>query len=414
MGEGVEMRVLQINSVCGIGSTGRIATDLAAVLEAEGHECYIAYGRESGIPENSKYIRIGTKMDNYLHVAKTRVFDRHGFGSKKATLAFIEEVKKLNPDVIHLQNIHGYYLNIEIFFNFLKEFNKKVIWTLHDCWAFTGHCSHFDYINCNKWVNGCRSCPLKKGYPSSLLVDNSRRNYREKKELFTGIDDLTIVTPSKWLARLVGQSFLKEYPVKVINNGIELNIFKPTTSNFRDKYQLQGKFILLGVANVWGEEKGFNQFLELSKKIQNDEVIVMVGLTNIQIKKLPENVVGIGKTNSMKELAEIYSAADVFVNPTLNDNFPTTNLEALACGTPVITFNTGGSVESVDKTSGLIVEKGNSNELYHAINWLRRRAIPQENCIERSKLYRKNDRFKEYIELYHDGIAFTSVSGEYK
>lgn len=397
------MRVLQINSVCGIGSTGRIATDLAQVLEAEGHECYIAYGRESGIPENPKHIRIGTNIDNYLHVAKTRLLDRHGFGSKRATKELVEEIKKLNPDVIHLHNLHGYYLNIEVLFNFLKEFNKRVIWTLHDCWAFTGHCSHFEYINCQKWKTGCFQCPHQKGYPSSVMVDNSRSNYHSKKSIFRGVEDLTIVTPSKWLAGLVSQSFLKDYPIEVINNGIDLNVFKPTSSSFREKHNLQDRYILLGVASVWGEGKGFNYFLELANHIQEDEVIVLVGVSEEQQKYLPANVVGIRKTHHVKELAEIYTSADVFINPTLNDNFPTTNLEALACGIPVITFHTGGSVESVIDGCGHVIEQGEIPGMLKAIadcKSIDKQKLKSAAVARARNFYNKADRFYDYIRLY--------------
>ena len=235
------MKILQINSVCGIGSTGRIATDIHNILIEQGHESYIAYGRD--LPKNcDNAIRIGTKIDNYTHVAKTRLLDKHGFGSKQATIEFIESVKELNPDIIHLHNIHGYYINIEILFNYLKEANKPVVWTLHDCWSFTGHCSHFDYIGCNKWRTGCFDCPQKQEYPKSILVDNSKWNYNKKKAIFNGLKKLTIVTPSNWLAELVGDSFLKKYEIITINNGIDTAIFKLRKSGFRYKYNLENKF----------------------------------------------------------------------------------------------------------------------------------------------------------------------------
>lgn len=410
------MRVLQINSVCGIGSTGRIAIDLNKALTEAGHESYIAYGRDNVRNTSNKVIKIGSKIDNYLHVAKTRLFDKHGLGSIKATKEFIESMEQINPDIIHLHNIHGYYLNVELLFEYIKKVNKPIVWTLHDCWPFTGHCAHFDNINCNKWKTGCYSCPHKRGYPGSILIDNSKENYEIKRKLFTGVDNLTIVTPSNWLAGLVNLSFLQEYPLKVINNGINLNVFKPITSNFRERYNLQDKFIILGVANIWGRGKGYEYFIELAKRISSDEIIVMVGLSEKQIKSLPVNIIGIKKTNSIKELAEIYSASDVFINPTLDDNFPTTNLEALACGTPVITFNTGGSPESIDLSCGMVVEKGNIAELMTAIKIYKEkdRIICVNNCLSRSKLYDKEVKYNEYLVLYESLIASRMVDYDEK
>ncbi|MFY0803780.1 glycosyltransferase [Peribacillus frigoritolerans] len=396
------MRVLQINTVCGIGSTGRIATDIDTLLKKQGHESFVAYGRD--IPKScDTAIKIGSDFGNYSHVAKTRLLDQHGFGSVYATKKFINRIEELNPDVIHLHNIHGYYLNVNLLFKYLKKVNKPVVWTLHDCWPFTGHCSYFDYVNCSKWQTGCYSCPQKKSYPTSVILDNSKDNYSKKKEIFTGVENLTIVTPSKWLAELVRQSFLSEYPVKVINNGIDLESFKPTQSHFRDNNNLQSKFIILGVAGVWEKRKGYDHFLELSKMLRPDEVIIMVGLTDKQRKRLPSNIIGISRTNSIQELAEIYSTSDVFINPTLEDNFPTTNIEALACGTPIITYKTGGSVECLDNDCGFVVNKGSIKELLMKIDIVKNKGKSsyKNYCVERAaKLYDKKDRFNEYIQLY--------------
>ena len=396
------MRVLQINSVCGIGSTGRIATDLHNILLKQGHESYIAYGRDE--PQNcDTAIKIGSKFDNYSHVTLTRISDRHGFGSKKVTREFIKEVERINPDIIHLHNIHGYYINIQILFEYLKKTDKPVIWTLHDCWSFTGHCSHFDFISCNKWETGCFKCPQKKEYPTSLILDNSENNYLMKKELFKGVKNLTIVTPSEWLAKLVKKSFLSEYAVKVINNGIDLNLFKPTESDFKKKNNLTESFIILGVASGWSERKGFKHFMELSKRLKENEQIILVGLSEKQKKGLPANIIGITRTNNIKELAELYSLADVFLNPTLEDNFPTTNLEALACGTPVVTFNTGGSVESISSETGFIVTQGNMDQVVNSIRnvKLNGKGKYTEKCIERTALFYDNQKcFKEYINLF--------------
>ncbi|WP_214756193.1 glycosyltransferase [Exiguobacterium sp. s157] len=401
------MKVLQINSVCGTGSTGRIATDIHETLNVKGHESYIAFGR--GEAKKSDFtVKIGDKSNNLRHLIKTRVFDLHGFGSERATNNFIQKVKKIDPDVIHLHNIHGYYLNVESLFNFLKEIDKPVIWTLHDCWAFTGHCAYFDFANCDKWKTECSQCPETKSYPASLFFDNSTLNFHKKNQIFNGVKNLTIVTPSIWLADLLKESFLRNYPVKVINNGIDLITFMPRKSEFIEEHNLKDKFILLGVASTWDRRKGYKYFLEMSKHLNEDEVIILVGLTNEQIKKLPKNIIGINKTNDAKELSEIYSIANVFVNPTLEDNFPTTNLEALACGTPVVTFDTGGSIESVDDSTGRVVRKGDIHELIRTLNKIKNKEIEfdSDSCRRRAELlYNKDKRYLDYINLYFNRLS---------
>ena len=352
------MKVLMINSVCGIHSTGRICTDLAVELEKQGHEVKIAYGRENVPAEFERFaVKIGSDLDVKLHGIKARAFDAMGFGSVKATKEFIHWVREYDPDVIHLHNIHGYYINIELLFDYLRTCGKKIIWTLHDCWAFTGHSAYCDAIDCTRWQDGCHHCPQKSEYPKSL-TDRSKRNWLKKKDIFTGVPDLTIVTPSDWLKGLVEKSFLNGYPVKVIHNGIDTNIFKPTESNFRNRYGLNGKIILLGVATIWDNMKGLSDFIALSKILSSEYQIVLVGLTEFQMGRIPSNIVGIERTSSKIEMAEIYSASDIFVNLTYCDTYPTVNLEANACGIPVITYNTGGSPESI-MNNGMVVSKGN-------------------------------------------------------
>lgn len=388
------MKVLQINSVCGVGSTGRIATDIHAILVNNGHESYIAYGR--GLSNNcNTSIKIGSDIDIYSHVAKTRILDKHGFGSKNATIELINKIEKLNPEVIHLHNIHGYYVNVELLFNYLKTSNKRIIWTLHDCWAFTGHCTYFDYVDCDKWIKGCYSCPQKNEYPKSIIVDASKNNYQKKKNLFTGLKNLTIVTPSNWLANLVKKSFLKEYDIEVINNGIDLNIFKPTKSEFRQKYGLEDKFIILGVANVWDRRKGIDYFVKISSKLKSNEKIVLVGVTERQKRDLPKNILGITRTNNIEELAEIYSTSNIFLNPTLEDNFPTVNLEALACGTPVFTFDTGGSIECIDENVGVIINKSLSENIEFS-----KYKFDTNLCRKKALEYDKKSQFNKYIDIY--------------
>lgn len=402
------MKVLQINSVCGIGSTGRIASDLHKTLLSKGHESYIAFGRGEAI-DCDNTIRIGSKLDNYWHVAVTRLFDCHGFASKRATRDFIDQVERLDPDIIHLHNIHGYYLHIETLFEYLKTANTPVIWTLHDCWAFTGHCAYFDYVGCNRWKNGCYDCPHKSNYPTSIFWDASERNYIKKKEKFTGVRNLTLISPSRWLADLVRQSYLQDYPVKVINNGIDLSVFTPTKSTFRQKHDLEDKTIVLGVANVWENRKGFDYFIHLAKLLDERFQIVMVGLTDKEKKGLPKNIIGITRTKSAKELAEIYTAADVFVNPTLEEVFGMTNVEALACGTPVITFDSGGSPECIDDSCGLVIKKTNAQALALAIKNLTNNMFSEDDCVNRAKLFENTTKYKEYLNLYSSVLGIRRI-----
>lgn len=353
-------RILFINSVCN-GSTGTICKNLYKAAVEEGHECCIAYGRGEA-PEGFKTIKIGNKLDIYLHVLKARLFDASGFGSKHATKEFIKKIDEFKPDIIHLHNIHGYYVNIEILFKYLKEHPEiKKIWTLHDCWAFTGHCPHFEYEKCEQWKNECKKCIRRNEYPKSL-IDRCNRNYWLKKSSFTNVDNLMLVSPSNWLMNLIKDSFFKEYPIEVINNGVDTSIFKHTESNIKERYGIKNKKVILGVASVWDKKKGLDTFIELSKQLDNEYQIVLIGLNKKQIKKLPSNIIGIIRTEKVEELVKWYSAAEVFFNPTLEDNYPTVNLEAIACGTPVITFNTGGSSECTCADESRIVYSGSVNE----------------------------------------------------
>ena len=395
------MKVLQINSFYGSGSTGRIVSDIQKLLISKGHESYVIYGRGKK-SENKNNIKVINKIGLYYNVIKTRLFDTHGLGSKRITKKIVLKIKEINPDVIHLHNIHGYYINYRILFDYLKQINTPVIWTLHDCWAFTGHCAYFDFAGCDKWKTECSKCPEKKSYPKSILLDSSKYNYKTKKDLFTGHNNLTIVTPSKWLKNLVEFSFLKSYNVEVINNGIDLDVFKPENGDFRQKYNLEDKFLILGVASIWDRRKGLNYFFELNTLIGSDEQIVLVGLSKKQIRQLPKGIIGITRTENIKELVNIYSSCDVFVNPTLEDNFPTTNLEALACGTPIITYNTGGSPESVREEVGSIVYIKDSMSIYKEIKKYKSLNTKVNSKARRNALdfYDKEMKFLEYLDLY--------------
>ena len=342
------MKALLINTVCGIKSTGRICCELAKKLEIEGYEVKIAYGREEVPDEYLKYaVRIGGFLDYNSHALMSRIFDNAGFGSIRATREFIKWAEKFNPDLLWLHNLHGYYINIKILFDWIKKRpNMKVKWTLHDCWPFTGHCTHFTMAKCDKWCIGCEKCCQKKAYPTSYLMDASKRNYKRKKEIFTGVSSMELITPSEWLKQQVKQSFLSEYKVTVINNTIDKNIFKKVKSDFKAKRHLEDKVIVLAVSSGWGPKKGLQDCIRISEKLDQRFKIVIVGLTKKQIVSIPDNILCIERTNNIEELVKIYSDADVFINTTHEDNYPTVNLEARACGLPVITYNVGGSPES--------------------------------------------------------------------
>lgn len=390
------MKILQIN-IFGNLSTGKIAVDIYKTLVRAGHEGMIAYARgtiEEGIPS----IKIGTEIDVKVHGLMTRITDRTGFYSKKATWKFIEDIRAYNPDMIHLHNIHGYYLNIEILFGFLKEYGKPVVWTLHDCWAFTGHCAYFDFVKCDKWETGCYDCEQKRSYPASLMIDNSKKIWQKKKELFSGLN-MKIVTPSYWLKQLVEKSFLNQYPVEVIHNGIDLKIFQPKEGNFRENYNLEDKYIILGVASSWDKRKGLRDFIELEKLLDNKYKIVLVGLTKKQIEELPETILGIERTNNVEELVDIYTTANVFFNPTYEDNYPTVNLEAIACGTNVITYNTGGSPETLHVESGKVIKQGDIESALIEIEKNVDVGIEKDSC-QVTPMYDKEACFRKYIEIY--------------
>lgn len=370
------------------GSTGNICKKLYKAAEKNGFVCYFAFGRGE-ITQEYRSIKIGCKRDVIAHVAKSRIFDSCGFESKDATFKFLKKLDYIKPDIVHLHNLHGYYINIELLFKYFKTHkNIRVIWTLHDCWSFTGHCAHFQYENCKKWKTYCYDCPRTHLYPKAY-IDRSTHNYYKKKELFYGLSNLELVVPSKWLANLVQQSFLNNYPIRIINNDIDTQIFYPTQSNILKKYNLNDKRIILGVASQWKQRKGLEFFIQLSKKLSQKYQIVLIGVSAKEKKNLPSNILGIERTENQKELAKWYSAAYVYLNPTLEDNYPTTNLEAASCGTPVLTFNTGGSFEST-LGYGMIVNETLDENLLDSL---------ENKSFKKKKMM---DMRKKYLELYNE------------
>lgn len=393
------MRVLQINSFFSVGGPPRIMNGIYDTLKENGHECKIAAAREKTVvPEDS--IPIGTSSGVYLNAIRSRIFDNDGFAAEKATKELITKIREYDPDAIQLHNLHGYYINVEILYGYLKECGKPVVWTMHDCWAATGHCPHFSVAGCEKYKTGCSRCPMKKEYPSSYFLDQSKRNWERKKAAFTGVPNLTIVTPSHWLAGIMKESYLREYPVKVIHNGIDLKLFSHQEGNLKEQYSLQKKRIVLGVAQNWAEHKGFEDFIRLSELLDDSYQVVMIGLTDDQLNALPKSILGLKRTNSIEELVSWYSNAQVFVNLTYQDTFPTVNIEALACGTPVITYRTGGSPEAVDETCGWVVEQGNLEKAARTIKQMDGDDRYLQAAITRSRMFDRKTKYREYIELY--------------
>ena len=352
------MKYLFINSVAGVGSTGRIAADKCRELMKAGHECVLAYGRSCGNCGDIRTVRIGTDLDVRLHGAMNRIFDNHGFNSAAATRRFLKWIREYDPDVIWLHNIHGYYIHVGLLFEYLRFCGKKIIWTLHDCWSFTGHCAYFDYVGCDKWKTGCENCPQKKSYPASLVADNSRENYETKKYHFSGISDLTLQVPSQWLADRVKNSFLRDYPVEVVYNTVDRQVFKPTPGEFRQKHSLQDKIILLGVANIWEERKGLKDFDALSRLLDDRYKIVLVGLTPEQSRNLPKNILCLPRTDNIRQLVEIYSAADLYINPSVEETFGMTILEAACCGTGSVVYQGTACEEIARQYGGTAVPRG--------------------------------------------------------
>lgn len=395
------MRVLMINSVSGIGSTGTICTSLANALSARGDEARIAYGRAASAAAEPISYRIGSRAGIALHVIGTRLLDNTGFFSARATARLIKMIRDYAPDVIHLHNLHGYYLHVGVLFDYLKEAGIPVVWTLHDCWTFTGHCVHFDYARCDRYKTACMGCPKKRSYPASLILDGSNRNYRKKKATFSGVPSLTLTVPSRWLADRVSESFLSQYPTEILPNGIDLSVFRPTPSSFRERHGLVGKTLLLGVAFAWDARKGLDVFIELSRRLDERFQIVLVGVDEGVRRELPDSILAIDRTESASELAEIYTAADLFVNPTREETLGLVNLEALACGTPGVTFATGGSPECYDEASGSSVPVDDIDALQSEILRIcETRPYTPEACMARAAAFDSEIFLSRYLALY--------------
>lgn len=401
--------LLQINPVVRTStSTGRIMREIGCLALQKGWDSYVAYGRgRDGIAHLPLLsIPVGGTLSTMWHGLQTRLFDRHGLASTRATRKLVRTIEHIKPSVIHIHNIHGYFLNYRVLFDYLSKSGIPVVWTVHDCWLFTGHCYYYSFIGCDKWQSGCVHCPQKKAFPASWIFDRSARNYADKRAAFTSMpkDKFVIVPVSDWMKGEMQSSFLSGYPLRVIHNGVDISVFSPCdTTAVERKYGLEGKRVYLGVASIWSKEKGLDDFIRMAAMLDSDERIVLVGVNLSQMRLLPEQIIGIFRTENVKELAALYSLAGAFVNPTWQDNYPTVNLEAIACGTPVATYRTGGSVEAVTEMTGCIVEQGDVEALLHEARSLcaRGKDFNRPVCREYAlKHFNKDDRYSDYFDLY--------------
>lgn len=393
------MRVIQINAVP-YGSTGRIMFQLADALQSEGHQTLCTAGFTWKGSDRPDFFLTSNIFEKTIHTYLARLTGRIGCFSTGATRSLLRRLDEFQPDIIHLHNLHGWFVNLPMLFSYCRERRIRVVWTLHDCWAFTGHCPHFIGVGCEKWRSGCGGCPLYRQYPQTW-VDASKAMYRNKKAWFTGVEDLTIVTPSRWLGNLAAQSFLGEYPVKVIPNGIDLEMFYPRENDVKTRYGIGDKKLVLGVSYAWDNKKGLDVFQELSRRLGDGYRILLVGTDERVDKLLPPEIISVHRTDSQQALAELYSAADVFVNPTREDTLPTVNMEALACGTPVVTFDAGGSAEVADETCGVAVPKDDVDALEAQIRRVcGERPFSAGACIARAAAFAQEKAVARYLALY--------------
>ena len=403
-------KVLQICVEGNRGSNGTMAEGIGELLISKNWESYIAFGRFKR-PSKSKTIQIGSKTGILFHGLLTRLFDLHGLGSIIATYRLVKKIEKIKPDIIHLHHLHGYYINIIILFKYLKKLKTPIVWTFHDCWSFTGHCTHFDHVNCNKWETYCSKCPQLKEYPKTYFIDRSHKNFNLKKRLFGSIKNLTIVSVSSWLDNVVSKSFFTNASREVILNGIDISKFT-ITEKIKKRVHLENKFTILGVATSWNSRKGLSDFKSLSKLLRENEIIVLVGLSKSQIKKLPKKIIGISKTENQLELSDLYNSSDVFLNLSVEETFGLTTAEALACGTPAIVYNSTASPELIDSKTGIVVKKNDISGLLDAIQEIKSKGklFYSKSCRKRAvKLFNRDKRFKQYFELYNRLIKTHSL-----
>lgn len=397
-------KVLFINPAKNYGSTGKIVEQIGLLTESKGWDACLVHAARYDCPSKLKCIKAGTNFTEKWHALMAQLFDRQGLHSYGTTKRVIQQIKEYKPNIIHLHNVHGYFLNYPLLFEYLSAADVPVVWTMHDCWSFTGHCTYYDLVGCEKWKTGCHHCTNLRNYPQSIWLDRSAQNYALKKSVFTSVKNITMVPVSEWLGDMTRQSFMGKYPIHVIHNGIDTSVFRIKEHSLRQKLNLEGKFVVLGVSsNGFAGRKGLNDFIDLSNKLPEEFKIIMIGLKEDEFNQLPDKIIGMKRTSNVDELVDYYNLADVLINPTYSDNFPTTNIESLACGTPVITYRTGGSPEAIDEKTGVVVAQGNLVALANAIIQMKDKPLSSTDCRKRAEEnFDKDKCFEEYIELYEE------------
>lgn len=394
-------KLLQINVTANWGSTGRIAEECNNYARAKGWETYFAYGRYSNPIKSVVIAGPSIKWDVYKHYIENLILDNEGLASRHVTHLLVKRIEELQPDIVHLHNIHDHWLNYKILFDYLNQTNIKIVWTFHDFWAITGHCSHFVQANCDKFKKGCYDCPFTNGKLLPLFKQ-TRRNYNLKKQLFSINKNLTIVPVSEWVGENIQQSFLKDKPTVVIPNGVDTEIFKPTIMD--NKYQFDDKFVIMAVSSQWkSRSKGLNNYIAMADLLQDDEVIVLVGVPDYISKKLPKNIIGICRTNNQQELAALYTRADVVCSFSEAETFGLTIIEGYACGTPAVVYNNTAPPSLITAETGFVVPNKDYKSAYHAIEYLRSKGkyAYSEACIHLAQeKYSKDKCFERYVNLY--------------
>lgn len=383
----MKKKILYINTVCGFSSTGKITADLARSNE---YESLVCFGRKKDFEGVESY-KFANILDNCIGALSTILFDNNLNICSLATKRLIKKIQEFNPDIIHLHNLHGYYLNVDMLFKFLKNYNKPVVWTLHDCWSITGYCPHFDMAGCDKYKTKCSNCQYCFSYPFSIFKQNVKKDYEKKKELFNSIDNLTIVTPSSWLKERVQESFIKNCRIEVINNGISI---------IEHDYMKNEKFSVIAVSSYWTKEKGKEELKKIIPLIDDDIKITVVG--DLKDKDPVFNRCNlIKRTTNYYELFEEYGKAHILINPTLQEVFGLVNVEAQSCGTAVVTYKTGGSVETINEKTGVVVEKGDYRKMAKVINELKTNYLfNNKDLILNAKKFSKENMLKNYLDLY--------------